>query len=951
MALRMRLGSVIDAADAMAGPKFCWLRPGLPNTTGLKGNVLINKAFNLNRLMKRLTALALFMSVVLILIGVALSNRLNMVNDASDASQELANQVEEVKLHVVQIQQFLTDVSATAEPGGYKEAEKHFNDGKALLVTMAKADASHAAVFSALSSKLQDFYTTGQEMAAVYVASGREAGNKVMKAPKTGFDDRAEELTTLLEKTAQELEKANAAWQHSLDDKIIALRWQIALIALSSMLLLLGVLWWLRDRLFSVLGGEPSAAIGLAGAVSRGDFSADLHLKSGDQSSLLFHLVAMREQLKGAAREALENARIRRSLDLAATNVMIADAKLEVIYANDALRSLLRQAEGEIRQDLPRLSADKIVGSSIDVYDKNPSQLRNMMERLSTTQQSDITLGGRSFRLNITPIADAQQQRIGTVVEWQDRTELLAQLAREKAKADANARIKAALDNSDASVMIANNERNIIYVNPAVVRVLQAAQNDIRKVHPKFDAAQLVGQNIDVFHKQPSHQRDLLANLRATHETQLALGSHIFKLVVNPVFSEDQQRLGSVVQWYDRTAEVAAEREVAAMIAAAAQGDFTGRLNVADKSGFLQLLAENINQLVSTTAEGLQELNTMLDHLSRGDLTYKIDKVYTGLFGELKESANSTVENLAGLIGEVRVATDTINTAAKEISQGNNNLSSRTEQQAASLQETAASLEELTSTVKQNAENAWQANQLANSASQVASKGGQVVGQVVTTMTEINDSARKIVDIISVIDSIAFQTNILALNAAVEAARAGEQGRGFAVVASEVRNLAQRSATAAKEIKSLIGTSVERVESGTRQVDEAGRTMQEIVASIQKVTALMGNISTASNEQRAGIEQVNQAISQMDDNTQQNAAMVEQAAAAAESLEEQAMSLAESVATFKVTAMGLNRPVQRKAGRQAAERAGGKGQVKPAAAAVRSFSPAAGEQEDEWEEF
>lgn len=911
----------------------------------------MNKAFSLNRLMRKLTVLSLLMSLVLVFAGVAISNHLNTVNDASDASQELANQVEEVKLHVVQIQQFLTDVSATAEADGYKDAEKHFNDGKALLALMAKANPGRATIFGDLGGKLQDFYRTGKDMAAVYVASGREAGNQVMKAPKTGFDDRAEELTSLLEKTATEIETENTSLQRSLDDKIAALRWQIALMVLASMLLLLGVLWWLRGKLFSVLGGEPSAAIDLAGAVSRGDFSTHLTLAPGDKSSLFFHLAAMREQLNAAAVLALENARIRRSLDLAASKVMIADANLNIIYVNDALQAMFRQVEAALRTELPRFSAATVAGSSVDVFAKEPGAQRLLLDRLTATQQVDVELGGRQFSLNMTPIRDAQQQRIGTVLEWQDLTEQLAQLASERSIANANVRIKAALDNADAAVMIADNDRNIIYVNPAAVRVLQDAQEDIRKRYPQFDVTRLVGQSIDVFHKQPAHQRDLLANLRGTHDTQMQIGGRTFRLAVNPVFGEDRQRLGSVVQWHDRTAEISAEREVAAMIAAAAHGDFAGRLSTTGKSGFLLLLAENINQLVSTTAEGLQELNTMLDHLSRGDLTYKIEKEYTGLFAELKESANSMVENLAVLIGEVRAATDTINTAAKEISRGNSDLSSRTEQQAASLEETASSLEELTSTVKQNADNARQANQLAHTASQVASKGGLVVGQVVTTMTEINDSARKIVDIISVIDSIAFQTNILALNAAVEAARAGEQGRGFAVVAAEVRNLAQRSATAAKEIKSLIGTSVERVESGSRQVDEAGRTMHEIVASIQKVTALMGNISTASNEQSVGIEQVNQAINQMDDNTQQNAAMVEEAAAAAESLEEQAMSLAESVATFKVAGMAQNAPAPRKPVRTPFARKDSHMRDKPVASTGRAIARAADGQEDEWEEF
>jgi methyl-accepting chemotaxis protein len=264
------------------------------------------------------------------------------------------------------------------------------------------------------------------------------------------------------------------------------------------------------------------------------------------------------------------------------------------------------------------------------------------------------------------------------------------------------------------------------------------------------------------------------------------------------------------------------------------------------------------------------------------------------------------MDKMTEVIVQVKEAGETINTAAGEIASGNNDLSSRTEQQASSLEETASSMEELASTVKQNAENAKQANQLAAAASGVAVKGGEVVGQVVTTMSDINQSSRKIEDIISVIDGIAFQTNILALNAAVEAARAGEQGRGFAVVAGEVRNLAQRSAAAAKEIKQLISDSVSKVQDGTKLVEDAGKTMEEIVTSVQRVTDIMGEISAASSEQSSGIDQVNTAITSMDEVTQQNAALVEEAAAAAESLVEQAATLMDTVNDFKLAGIAAS---------------------------------------------
>ncbi|WP_324780504.1 methyl-accepting chemotaxis protein [Thiobacillus sedimenti] len=305
-------------------------------------------------------------------------------------------------------------------------------------------------------------------------------------------------------------------------------------------------------------------------------------------------------------------------------------------------------------------------------------------------------------------------------------------------------------------------------------------------------------------------------------------------------------------------------------------------------------------RIAHSVTNGIRRAVSVAQAVAAGDLTGDIEIASRDEFGQLMTALREMNTALVGIVGQVRTGTDTIAVASREIASGNADLSSRTESQASSLEETASSMEELTSTVKQNAENARQANQLVVSTADVAAKGGAVVGQVVDTMASIKDSSRKIADIIGVIDGIAFQTNILALNAAVEAARAGEQGRGFAVVASEVRSLAQRSASAAKEIKTLIEDSVGKVDAGSELVDEAGKTMDEIVTSVKRVTDIMSEIAAASQEQSAGIEQVNQAVGQMDEMTQQNAALVEEAAAAAESLQDQAAKLAEAVSVFRL---------------------------------------------------
>ena len=479
---------------------------------------------------------------------------------------------------------------------------------------------------------------------------------------------------------------------------------------------------------------------------------------------------------------------------------------------------------------------------------------------------------------------------------------LRERLERERKIAAETLRVKIALDNVSTGVMIADPERNIIYANASVNHILKDAESEIRKHLPAFSADNLIGQNIDAFHKNPKHQADMLGSLTSTYTANLVLGSRHLRVTANPVITPDGTRAGSVAEWSDRTAEVSIEEAVGAMVSNAAQGDFNQRLDVNIQVGFFRDLAEQLNRLSTVTSTGLKDVARVLQCLAEGDLTQKIDAEYSGLFGQLKDDTNATVERLREVVGQIKEASESINIASKEIAAGNTDLSSRTEEQASSLEETASSMEQLNATVRQNAENAKQANELAKSSNEIATRGGQMVKQVVHTMTGIQDSSKKIADIIGVIDSIAFQTNILALNAAVEAARAGEQGRGFAVVATEVRNLAQRSATAAKEIKELIAESVGKVDAGTRLVDQAGDTMDDVVSSFQQVANLVTEITNASREQSSGIEQVTKAVSQMDEVTQQNAALVEQAAAAAESLEEQARGLVQSIGMFTLEA-------------------------------------------------
>ena len=467
-------------------------------------------------------------------------------------------------------------------------------------------------------------------------------------------------------------------------------------------------------------------------------------------------------------------------------------------------------------------------------------------------------------------------------------------------RADESSRIRMALDNVSSSVMMADNERKIIYLNHAADKLFSEADADIRKELPDFQAGQLLGSCIDNFHRDPGYQASMLEKLEQPYESELKIGGRTMRIVASPVTNPQGERLGTAVEWRERTAEIAVEAEVESIVTAAQDGDLSRRIETATKEGFFKKLGVGINALIEQVELIFQDLSEVMAMMAQGNLTHTVRGEYRGSFDLMKNNVNGTIDNLRGTLGELRSSMDEMRTTADEISAGNNNLSARTEEQASSLEETASSMEELTSTVRNNADNAVQANQLAANARSKAEEGGDVVSQAVQAMDAINTASNKIAEIIGVIDEIAFQTNLLALNASVEAARAGEQGRGFAVVATEVRNLAGRSATAAKEIKELIKDSGEKVQLGSELVNKSGGTLAEIVSAVKKVSDIISEIAAASTQQTAGIEQVNHAVTSMDEITQQNAALAEQTSAASASMSDKAADLNRMVARFEV---------------------------------------------------
>jgi methyl-accepting chemotaxis protein len=475
--------------------------------------------------------------------------------------------------------------------------------------------------------------------------------------------------------------------------------------------------------------------------------------------------------------------------------------------------------------------------------------------------------------------------------------ELRAERDAQAAAARSTARVKAALDRVSTSVLIADVGGAVIYANDAARDFFRAQRASLAT-----DADRLVGESLATLMRLPDAGPAHRSTFEEAHGLDMRLGAADIRVDATPVDDADGRRLGIAVQWVDRTDEARTEREVQHVVACARAGDLTQRVPRDGKSGFFGALADGLNALIDGIAQLVErDVAPVVARARTGDLTSRVPRDgKQGFFLALADGLNDVLDNTAKLVSTAGATATEVAGSAGEIATGNTHLSSRTESLASALAELTHSMSELATTVRHNADSAREASRLAVEARSHAERGGKVASSANAAMSGINDSSRRIQDIIVVIDEIAFQTNLLALNAAVEAARAGEQGRGFAVVAGEVRNLASRSADAAKEIKSLIQDSVTRVDEGSRLVDECGRALGDIVGSVQRVAGIVSEIAAASGSQAAGVEEASRAVAGMDENTQQNAALVEETAAAAESLQERAAELQGVLASYRI---------------------------------------------------
>ena len=520
---------------------------------------------------------------------------------------------------------------------------------------------------------------------------------------------------------------------------------------------------------------------------------------------------------------------------------------------------------------------------------KRMESLAGLITSISEGQfNNEIQTSGNSISSQIMSRLKSMQIKLGA--DFDDVNESL-----KNAK-----RIESALNAASSNIMVADRFRSIIFMNDAVKTMLKEIEPEVKTALPEFDADNLVRQSIDIFHKDPHHQEDLLEKLTETFSTRIVMGSETVDLIVDPIFDDKGQRIGTVAEWKRMTAQLAIEGMISDIVANAAKGELNARIDASALSGFEQRLSVSINSLLDGFSGITQNLNQILAKMSEGDLSHELGGEYEGEMRGIQVAINNALANIAMTLSKVKNGSSEIGNMATEVAVASEDLSQRTQHQAASLEETAASMEQITSTIQMSSDNTAKANELSHKSADEAREAMVIMQKTIQAMNGIETLSKQIGEITHVIDSIAFQTNLLALNAAVEAARAGEHGRGFAVVAGEVRNLAQKSADSSKEISNLITSATSQIQSGTKLVEETNTVFENMVTKINDVETLVSDIATSSTEQAKGLSQINIAVTNLDEVTQQNAALVEQLSATAGNMSEEAKDQAKFVGRFEL---------------------------------------------------